>query len=94
LVQGQNTITVTATDTAGLAYSQNLMVTADIPAQYITAPPLPEASLSPYDGELRIAAPVRLQRSTVTIYGAGDVETIDGPPELLNLTLICRDYIV
>ncbi|MBI5550301.1 MAG: hypothetical protein HY911_02250 [Desulfobacterales bacterium] len=87
LAQEQNTITVTATDTAGLVYSQSLMVTADIPAQYITATPLPEASLSPYAGELRIAAPVRLQHSTVTIYGAGDVETIDGPPELFELNI-------
>ena len=71
LVQGENTITVTATDAAGRVYNQSLMVTADIPAQDITATPLPEASLAPYDGELRLAAPVRLKNSTVALYGPG-----------------------
>ncbi|MBI5895681.1 MAG: hypothetical protein HZB24_06660 [Desulfobacterales bacterium] len=87
LVQGENSITVTATDTDGRAYSQSVMVTAQITGQHCTATVIPEASLDPYEGELRIAAPTELRRSEVLAYGWGAVTYGQGPPDFYPLTI-------
>ncbi|MDA8139427.1 MAG: hypothetical protein M0036_12315 [Desulfobacteraceae bacterium] len=81
LVQGANTITVTAVDTSGRKYSQSVAVTADTTGPYCTATTIPEAALSPYEGELRIAAPVELRTSNVLAYGWGQVTYGQGTPE-------------
>jgi len=87
LVQGENTLTVTSTDTDGRTYSQSVTVTAEITGQYCTATVTPEAGLDPFEGELRIAAPAELSRSEVLAYGWGTVTYGQGPPDFYPLTI-------
>jgi sugar lactone lactonase YvrE len=87
LIQGENTLTVTATDTDGRTYNQSITVTAEITGQYCTATVTPEAGLDPYEGELRIAAPAELSRSEVLAYGWGSVTYGQGPPDFYPLTI-------
>ena len=87
LVQGENTLTVTATDTQGRSFSQSVVVTAEINDQYCTATVTPEAGILPYTGELRIAAPTQLRLSQVLAYGWGNVTYGEGPPELFPIDI-------
>lgn len=87
LVQGENTLTVTATDTDGRTYSQSVIVTAEITGQHCTATVAPEAGLDPYEGELRIAAPAELSHSEVLAYGWGTVTYGQGTADFYPLTV-------
>ncbi len=87
LAQGENTLTITATDAAGENYSVQLTVFADISGQYCKTTALPEMGLAPFSGELQIAAPVELDRSTALDFGPSDVVFGLGPPILLPITI-------
>jgi hypothetical protein len=87
LVQGENTLTITATDTAGEVYNAQLTVFADISGQYCKTTALPEMGLAPFKGELQIASPVELYRRTVLDFGPSDVVFGPGPPGLLPITI-------
>jgi len=87
LVQGQNTITVTATDTAGRAQSTSISVNADTSGQHCISTVLPESGLAPYTGVLKIEAPMVLTRTTVLDYGPEGIKFGQGPPEQVPLTI-------
>jgi hypothetical protein len=87
LEQGENVITVTATDTTGDSHSVEVTVYADITGQYCMATTVPEMGQAPYQSELHIDAPSGLTGRTVLDYGPGSVKFGIGPPETLPLAI-------
>lgn len=66
LQEGENTITVTATDPAGNSASTSVTVTASPSANYISIAAMPDSGIAPFEGTVRvdgsfsIASPVSL----------------------------------
>jgi len=80
LQQGVNTITATATDTAGNSVSTSITVNASIPANYIRITADTEMGISPLETTLRIEGSFSFAQAPVLTYaGPGDAQLIENP---------------
>ena len=72
LVQGDNTITATATDTSGLTLSDSITVDAEMPENYIRLTATPVSGTSPFETTLRIDSSFAIASCQLTNFGPDD----------------------
>ena len=77
LVQGENTITATATDASGITLSDSITVNAYIPEDYIRLIASPVSGTLPFETTLRIDGTLRIVSSQISYLGPDDVIFID-----------------
>ncbi|BBO72194.1 hypothetical protein DSCA_61240 [Desulfosarcina alkanivorans] len=77
LVQGENTITATATDTSGLTLSDSITVNAEMPEDYIRLTATPVSGTSPFETTLRIDSSFAIASVQMTYFGPDDVTFMD-----------------
>jgi hypothetical protein len=84
LTEGQNTITVTATDIDGTTATKSITVNASIATNYIKLSAYPESGVAPMEVTLRINGTFSITNPVITSTGPGAVEqlTSDNPDEL------------
>ncbi len=87
LLQGENTITVVATDSTGQGYTTHVAVHVDTSGEYCSATIEPSEGLVPFRGEINIASPCELLRSTFDDFGPGKVEYGLGRPGRIPLVI-------
>ncbi|MFZ3137175.1 MAG: FG-GAP-like repeat-containing protein [Thermodesulfovibrionales bacterium] len=81
LVDGANTITITATDTAGNTATTSITVTAVISGNYIRLTSNIESGIAPLEVTLRIDGSFTITESTLNITGPVMPEIISSSPE-------------
>ncbi|BBO72189.1 hypothetical protein DSCA_61190 [Desulfosarcina alkanivorans] len=72
LVQGENTITATATDTSGFTFSDSITVNAEMPEDYIRLTATPVSGTSPFETTLRIDSSFAVASVQMTYFGPDD----------------------
>ena len=72
IVQGENTITATATDTSGLIFSDSITVNAEMPEDYIRLTATPVSGTSPFETTLRIDSSFAIASVQMTYFGPDD----------------------
>ena len=77
LVQGENTITATATDASGLTLSDSITVDANMPENYIHLSASPVSGTSPFETTLRIDSSFAIASSQITYFGPDDIIFLD-----------------
>jgi len=77
LVDGENTITITATDAAGNTETTSLTVNAVTTGSYINLNSNIESGIVPLEMVLRIDGTFSIQESTISVTGPGDVELVE-----------------
>jgi PKD repeat protein len=78
LTEGQNTITVTATDTTGNAVSKSVSVNAITTGNYIRLTSNIESGIAPLQVTLRIDGSFSITASDISVTGPGHVEFLPG----------------
>jgi len=88
LQEGENTITATATDTAGYTASDSVTVNVEASGNYITITALPESGVSPLETRLSIDGSFSFTASSLSVVNPGDVEFLESSPDeyLASLT--------
>lgn len=83
LNEGQNTITVTATDINGTTATKTITINATIPENYIKLSAYPESGTAPLEITLRINGTFSITNPIITSTGPGTVEQLvsDNPDE-------------
>lgn len=83
LNEGQNTITVTATDVNGTTVSKTITVNVTIPENYINLSAYPESGVAPLEVNLQINGSFSITNPVITSTGPGTVEQLvsDNPDE-------------
>ena len=76
LADGLNTITVTATDTAGNTATTSITVNAVTTGNYIQLTANPESGISPLEATLKIDGSFSITNSTITYTGPAQPETL------------------
>jgi hypothetical protein len=77
MVQGENTITATATDADGITLTDTVKVTADPPEAYIQLSADPVSGTSPFETSLHIDSTFTIASSQISYQGPGDVTFLD-----------------
>ncbi|WP_155319910.1 hypothetical protein [Desulfosarcina alkanivorans] len=77
LIQGENTITATATDTSGLTLSDSITVNGEMPEDYIRLSASPVSGTSPFETTLRIDSSFAVASVQMTYFGPDDVTFMD-----------------
>lgn len=78
LTEGQNTITVTATDTSGNSLSKSVSVNAVTTGNYIRITSNIDSGISPLQVTLRIDGSFNIASSDISVTGPGTVEFLPG----------------
>lgn len=81
LMEGENTLTVKATDTEGNFYHLSTTVYGNIGADYIRLSAMPQSGLSPLETALRLEGSIAISTSSVSYAGPGTVEFPTGSVE-------------
>jgi len=81
LQEGENTITATATDTAGNTASDSVTVNVEASGNYITITALPESGISPLETRLSIDGSFSFTASSLSVVNPGDVEFLESSPD-------------
>jgi hypothetical protein len=76
LTEGANSITITATDTAGNTATTSLDVNSIVPAKYITVSSNIQSGISPLEVVLKIDSTFEFDSSMISVAGPGSVEWI------------------
>jgi hypothetical protein len=79
LTEGQNTITVTATDTVGTTATTSITVNAVTTGNYITLSSNIESGISPLEVTLRIDGSFSVDNSNLSVTGPTAVEVLENP---------------
>jgi len=74
LVEGAQTVTVTATDTEDTTATASLLITAESAESAIHLTATPESATAPLEETLRIDAPFSVENSSISVDGPGAVE--------------------
>jgi hypothetical protein len=85
LVQGENTITATATDTSGLIFSDSITINAEMPEDYIRLTATPVSGTSPFETTLRIDSSFAIASVQMTYFGPDDVTYLDESMDEIRL---------
>jgi hypothetical protein len=81
LQEGQNTLTVTATDTAGNTVSEPVTVTASPAVNYVRVLAIPESGVSPLETRLKIDGSFSIAQSSIHYNGPGTVTFLESSAE-------------
>jgi hypothetical protein len=83
LTEGQNTITVTATDTNGATATRSITVNAAVPENFIKLTSYPDSGAAPLTLTLRVNGSFSITNPVITPTGPGSVEQLvsDNPDE-------------
>jgi PKD repeat protein len=79
LAEGANTITITATDTAGSTTTNSITVNASAPANYIRLTSNIESGISPLEVTLRLDGSFSIENSNMSVTGPAAIELIENP---------------
>jgi len=77
LLQGENTLTATATDAAGITLTDSVKVYAELPEDYIQLSADPVSGTSPFETTLHIDSSFEIASSQISYQGPGEVQLLD-----------------
>ena len=77
LLQGENTLTATATDAAGITLTDSVTVYAELPEDYIQLSADPVSGTSPFETTLHIDSSFEIASSQISYQGPGEVQLLD-----------------
>lgn len=88
LAEGANSITVTATDTAGTTATSTAMVSAATTGKYIRLLPVIASGIAPLEVTLRLDGSFSIDNSSISAMGPGTVELISSTAEEYRFRLL------
>ncbi len=87
LVEGENTLSITATDAAGHSATASLMVNAEPEDNHIEITANVESGLSPLEVTLSVSGSFHFEQSTMSYTGPGAVESLLSTPEEYKVSM-------